>query len=219
MFILSTNNQLIAIATGGRIIPRFSEITPDKIGRAKRVRELSLGTQSDKIVVIEEGENSKAVTILIRGGNAMVVEEAKRSIWDALCVARNLIKQSDVVCGGGAAEIACSIAVDAQADRTPGLEQYAIRAFADALEAAPLALAENSGLPPIETVADVRARQKKENNPYLGVDCMGRNTNDMREQNVNETLNAKCQQFLLATQVVKMILKIDDVITLDGEEQ
>jgi len=93
------------------------------------------------------------------------------------------------------------------------LEQYAWRAFADALEGIPMALAENSGLSPIETLAKVKTAQLQESNPRLGVDCMMRGTNDMREQNVIETLQSKKQQFLLAAQVVKMILKIDDVMS------
>ena len=87
-----------------------------------------------------------------------------------------------------------------------------MRGFADALEAIPLALAENSGLASIDTVTAVKKRQEEEQNSRLGVDCMGRGTNDMRQQNVSETLHGKKQQMMLATQMVKMILKIDDVV-------
>ena len=141
----------------------------------------------------------------------MIVDEAKRSIHDAVCVVRNLVKDSRIVYGGGAAEMACSLAVNKQADKVSTLEQYAMRAFAEALEAIPLALAENSGLAPIETVAAVKSRQHKESNPRLGIDCMNRGTCDMKDQHVIETLLSKQQQIMLATQVVKMILKIDDI--------
>ena len=86
-----------------------------------------------------------------------------------------------------------------------------MHAFADALETIPLALAENSGLPAIDTVTQVRAQQIRDQNPRLGIDCLAKGTNDMREQNVIETLIGKKQQISLATQLVKMILKIDDV--------
>ncbi|XP_074295843.1 T-complex protein 1 subunit epsilon [Silene latifolia] len=205
--------ELIAIATGGRIVPRFQELIPEKLGRAGLVREKAFGTTKDRMLYIEHCANSRAVTIFIRGGNKMMIEETKRSIHDALCVARNLIRNNSIVYGGGSAEIACSIAVDAAADRYPGVEQYAIRAFAEALEAIPMALAENSGLQPIETLSAIKAQQIKENNPWCGVDCNDVGINDMREQNVFETLIGKKQQIMLATQVVKMILKIDDVIT------
>ncbi|KAL6077575.1 T-complex protein 1 subunit epsilon [Balamuthia mandrillaris] len=204
--------ELIAIATGGRIVPRFEELTSEKLGRAGRVREISFGTTKDRMLVIEECGNTRAVTIFIRGGNKMILEEAKRSIHDALCVVRNLIRENRVVFGGGSPEIACSLAVSKAADEVSGVEQYAVRAFADALEAVPAALAENSGYDPIETIALVKGRQIGENNPRLGVDCNNLGTCDMKEQHVYDPLIAKQQQFLLATQVVKMILKIDDVI-------
>lgn len=203
--------ELIAIATGGRIVPRFSELTADKLGHAGIVRELTFGTTKDRMLVIEGCLNSRAVTIFIRGGNKMIIEEAKRSMHDALCVVRNLVKDNRVVYGGGAAEIACSLAVSKQAEKISTLEQYAMRAFADALESVPLALAENSGLAPIQTLADVKARQVTEKNSRLGIDCMNRGTNDMKEQHVIEPLLSKKQQIMLATQVVRMILKIDDV--------
>eukprot|EP00854_Cymbomonas_tetramitiformis_P016158 gene16158-19169_t len=205
--------ELLAIATGGRIVPRFKELTAAKLGSAGTVKEVSFGTTKDKMVVIEDCANSKAVTIFIRGGNKMMVDEVKRSLHDAICVARNLIRSNRIVYGGGSAEITCSLAVEKAANEVPGIEQYAFRAFADALEAVPIALAENSGLDPIESLTAVKSRQVQEENPYLGIDCNEEGTNDMKKQNVFETMIGKRQQVLLATQVVKMILKIDDVIS------
>ncbi|XP_026755995.2 T-complex protein 1 subunit epsilon [Galleria mellonella] len=203
--------ELIAIATGGRIVPRFEELTPDKLGSCGLVRELTFGTSKEEMLVIEECSNSRAVTLLMRGGNRMIVDEAKRSVHDALCIVRSLVQDSRVVYGGGAAEISCSLAVASAADKLSSLEQYSYRGFADALESVPLALAENSGLSPIDTLSEVKARQVAENNPYLGIDCMGKGSNDMKSMNVIESLHSKKQQIALATQLVKMILKIDDV--------
>jgi len=203
--------ELIAIATGGRIIPRFEEISAEKLGHAGLVRELSFGTTKDKMLVIEECKNSKAVTILIRGGNHMVIAEAKRSMHDALCIIRSLVKDSRVVYGGGAAEISCALAVAKEADKLSTLEQYAFRSFSVALETIPLALAENSGLAPMETLAELKSRQVQENTALLGVDCMLSGHSNMKTHHVIEALHSKTQQIVLATQVVKMILKIDDV--------
>eukprot|EP01103_Thecamoeba_quadrilineata_P005588 TRINITY_DN15364_c0_g1_i1.p1 TRINITY_DN15364_c0_g1~~TRINITY_DN15364_c0_g1_i1.p1 ORF type:complete len:546 (-),score=107.95 TRINITY_DN15364_c0_g1_i1:50-1504(-) len=203
--------ELTAIATGGRIIPRFQEITPEKLGRAGIVREISFGTTKERMLVIEECANSKAVTILVRGGNKMIVEEIKRSLHDAICVTRNLIRDNRIIYSGGAPEISSSIVVYNEANKISTIEQYAMRAFADALESIPIALAENSGLSAIHNLAAVKARQIAEKNHNLGIDCNHTGTNDMKTQNVYDPLIAKQQQFLLATQVVKMILKIDDV--------
>merc|ERR1712025_1116297 len=203
--------ELIAIATGGRIVPRFQELSSDKLGTAGLVRELSFGTTKEKMLVIEECANSKAVTIFLRGGTKMIIEEAKRSMHDALCVVRNLVRDNRVVYGGGAAEISCSLAVSKEADNIKTIEQYAFRSFADALEQVPLALAENCGLPPIETLTDIKSRQVSENNPALGVNCMDAGCGDMKQMSVIETLHSKKSQIQLATQLVKMILKIDDI--------
>ncbi|RKP20176.1 hypothetical protein ROZALSC1DRAFT_28310 [Rozella allomycis CSF55] len=204
--------ELIAIATNGRIVPRFEELSVQKLGKAGIVKEISFGTTKERMIVIEECSNSRAVTVFVRGGNKMIIDEAKRSLHDALCAVRNLIRDNRVVYGGGAAEISCSLAVSNAANNISTIEQYAMRAFASALDAIPLSLAENSGLSPIEALADVKSRQTLENNPRLGIDCNLKGQNDMKSQHVCDPLISKKQQFLLATQLVKMILKIDDVI-------
>lgn len=211
--------ELIAIATNGRIVPRFSELQPEKLGYAGLVREMCFGTAKDRMLCIEECPNNRAVTIFIRGGNKMIIDEAKRSLNDALCVVRNLVKDNRIVYGGGAAEISCSLAVAREADKIPGVAQYAFRAFADALESIPMALAENSGFSPIDALTDLKAKQIQQSNPRLGIDCLSLGTNDMREQKVMETLLSKKEQISLATQVVRMVLKIDDVRVPDDDEK
>jgi T-complex protein 1 subunit epsilon len=169
--------ELIAIATNGRIVPRFEDLSADKLGKAGVVRELTFGTTKDRMLVIEECANSRAVTIFVRGGNKMIIDEAKRSIHDAMCAVRNLVRDNRVVYGGGAAEISCSLAVAKVADEISTIEQYAMRAFADALDATPLALSENSGLSPIETLAQVKAQQATTGNSKLGIDCLNKGSN------------------------------------------
>lgn len=164
------------------------------------------------MIVIEGCANTKAVTLFCRGGNKMLIDEAKRSLYDAICVVRNLIRDNRIVYGGGAAEVACSLAVSQAADHISTIEQYAMRAFAGALDSVPLALAENSGLSPIDALTEVKARQVKENNYRLGIDCNLSGNNDMRDKHVFDPLISKRSQYLLATQLVKMILKIDDVM-------
>ena len=91
--------------------------------------------------------------------------------------------------------------MQAESEQVVGVGQYAMRAFADALDTVPLALAENAGLLPIQSLTEVKSRQIQEKNPHLGIDCNSVGTNDMREQNVFETLIGKKQQLFLATQV------------------
>lgn len=205
--------ELIAIATGARIVPRFEELAPSKLGSAGMVREIELGTATDRMLVIEGCPNSRAITVFVRGGNQMIVDEAQRSLHDAMCVVRNLVIDNRVVYGGGSTELACTTAISKAANEDPTVEQYAMRGFCDALESVPLALAENSGFSPVQALSEVKAAQLKTGNPYLGVDCLQKGTMDMKEQKVFETLIGKKQQILLATQLVKMVLKIDDIMT------
>jgi len=173
--------ELLAIATGARIIPRFEEITPEKLGTAGSIEEIAYGTSGDKVILIKDCSNSKAVTVMIRGGSKTICDEAKRCLHDAICVVRNMVKNANVVGGGGATELACSIAVAKEADKIRGVEQYAVRAFADALEEIPLTLAENSGYNPIEYVSKIREEQVTTENPFIGVDACHMGTTNMSE--------------------------------------
>lgn len=130
------------------------------------------------------------------------------------------MRDNRVVYGGGAAEIACSLAVEDAAVQTPGLEQYAMRAFAEALDAVPMALAENSGLNPIVTLAEIKSQQVKSEGKRgrLGVDCMQRGSNDMKEAFVIDPLISKRQQLMLATQLCRMVLKVNNVIVSGSGE-
>jgi T-complex protein 1 subunit epsilon len=108
--------------------------------------------------------------------------------------------------------------VEDAAVKSPGLEQYAMRAFADALDAIPMALAENSGLSPIATLASIKSRQVNERNSRIGVDCMQAGNNDMRDAFVIDPLIGKRQQLMLATQLCRMVLKVNNVIIAGRDE-
>ncbi|ODV88060.1 hypothetical protein CANARDRAFT_26221 [[Candida] arabinofermentans NRRL YB-2248] len=204
--------ETIAIATNGRIVPRFEDLNSSKLGKAGKVTEVEFGTTRDRMLVFENTENPRAVTVLIRGSNKMLVDESIRALHDSLCVVRNLIKDNRIVYGGGSAEISCSLKVMEEADKQKGIDQYAFRAFSQALDVIPMSLAENSGLNPIGVLTALKAQHVTQGNPNLGVDCLGSDNNDMKELFVIETLIGKRQQLLLATQLTRMILKINDVI-------
>lgn len=209
--------ELISLATGGQIVPRFEDLTPQKLGSAKCVKEVSVGTEDDKMILIEGCPQGKAVTILVRGGNQMVISEAKRCIHDALCVVRNLLTDPRIVPGGGASEVSASLAV-LEASRNVGtIETHALEAFAEALMSIPEALAENTGLNGIEMTTNLKAQQLSEKNPNIGIDCAAGTCADMMSKKVFESLSSKVHQLALATQVVKMILKIDDIIVPDEQ--
>lgn len=115
-WVSGTDVELLAIATGARIVPRFEEITAEKLGQAGSIKEIAFGTANQKMLLIDDLKGSKAVSILIRGSSKMVVDETNRSLHDALCVVRNLIKDNRVVVGGGATEINLAVHLRKEAD-------------------------------------------------------------------------------------------------------
>ena len=150
------------------------------------------GTTKERMLVIEQCSDSKTVTCFIRGSNKMIVDEAQRALHDSLCVVRNLVRDSRVVYGGGAAEVTMSLAVSEEADRQRDIDQYAFRAFSQALDTIPMTLAENSGLDPIETLSTLKSKQIKESLSTIGVDCLGKGTNDMKELFICLLYTSRC---------------------------
>jgi len=211
-WVSGTDVELLALATGARIIPRFEELHPQKLGFAGMVEELNFGTTSNNMLVVKDLSHLKAVSILVRGGSKTIVDEAHRAIHDALCVIRNLVREPRVIVGGGAAELSASIYIKQKADENPTVEQYAMRAYGDALEQICVVLAENSGLDPIQSLSEARSRQIEEKSHVYGIACLEGKVDDMRKLEVFETLASKKHQVQIATQLVKMILKIDDLI-------
>lgn len=202
--------ELLSLATGGRIVPRFEDLAPHKLGTAARVAEVSIGTEDERMIIIEGCPKGKAVTILVRGGNAMVISEAKRSIHDALCSIRNLITDNRILPGGGAVETACALKIIQESKYIDSLEQHAVEAFGEALLTIPEALAENSGLDSINTIGNLKAKHTNTTNHNFGVDPTENVTgiSDMMKKHVYETLNSKTHQLALATQVNLTTIKI-----------
>jgi thermosome len=213
----SSDMEKLARATGGKIVASVKDLTPEVLGEAKLVEEVKIG--EDKLVYIRECKNPKAVTIVVRGGTEHVVDEAERSLHDALCVVRNAIEDGKIVPGGGAPEAEVAKQLRDYAVKVGGREQLAIEAFADAVESIPLTLAENAGLDPVDIMVALRAAHENASSPSYGVDVFTGKIRDMLELNVVEPLRVKLQVIKSATEAANMILKIDDVIAAKGVEK
>lgn len=211
-WVSGTDVELLALATGARIVPRFENLDEKKLGFAGRIEELSFGTTQCNMIIVKEPKESDSVTVLIRGGSATIVEETQRSLHDALCVIRNLIRDPKIIVGGGAAELNCSLALRKYADEIASVEQYAVRGFADALEQILVILSDNTGVDAMQSLSEARTKQIEQNTHVFGIDCHSAQVENMRERQVFETLASKKHQVQLATQVIKMLLKIDDLI-------
>ena len=200
----------LAKATGAGMVTNLDDLSQTDLGFAETVEEGKIET--DKWVFIEKCKNPKAVSILIRGGSERIVDEAERSMHDALMVVKDVVQKPAILAGGGSPEAWVSQNLRKWASGIEGREQYAILAFADAIESTPIALAENAGMDVIDVTAEIRSKQLSVNNPWMGVDVKGLKVADMRKKNIIEPLAVKEQVLKLATEATAMMLRIDDIL-------
>jgi len=199
----------LAKATGGKLVTALDNLTKDDLGYAELVEERKIG--EDKMTFIEGCKNPRAVAILIRGGTQRIIDEAERSIHDALCVVRDAVKELKIVAGGGAPEEEVARALRKHAETLPGKEQLAVIGFADAVEIVPMTLGENAGLDTIDILSELRVQHEK-GKVWAGVNVYSGKVEDMKKLGVLEPLSVKTQIVKSATEAATMILRIDDVI-------
>ena len=196
-------------ATGARTVNNLEDLSSKDLGLADLVEERKVET--DKWVFIEGCKHPKAVTILIRGGSQRVVDEAERSIHDALMVTKDVMEKPLIVAGGGSPESFVAGKLREWSSTLSGREQLAADKFAESLEVIPLALAENAGMDPIDTLTELRSKQAK-GSKWSGIDARSAKIVDMSKLDIVEPLSVKEQIIKSATEVASMILRIDDVI-------
>jgi thermosome len=196
-------------ATGAQVVNNLDDLDAKDLGYADLVEERKIET--DKWVFIEGCKNAKAVTILVRGGSQRVVDEAERSMHDALMVIKDVLEIPEIMAGGGAPEAYIANELRGWSSNLEGRAQLAVQKFADALDSIPLSLAENAGMDPIDTMAELRAKQNK-GAKWTGVDVRNTKVTDMFKQDVLEPLVVKEQITKSATEAACMLLRIDDVI-------
>jgi archaeal chaperonin len=196
-------------ATGARMVNNLDDLTSKDLGSAKMVEERKIET--DKWVFIEGCKDPKSVTILIRGGSQRVVDEAERSVHDALMVSKDVIEKPAIVAGGGAPEAYAASKVREWASTLSGREQLAAEKFAEALEVIPLSLAENAGMDVIDALTELRSKQSRGSHSF-GIDARSGKVADMFKLDIVDPLAVKEQVIKSATEAACMILRIDDVI-------
>ncbi len=201
--------EKLAKATGGKLITNMDDMRSADLGYASLVEERKIG--DDKMTFVEGCKHPRAVTILIRGGTQRIVDEAERSLHDALCVVRDIVEEPKILAGGGAPELEVSRILKKYAETLPGREQLAVRNFAEALEAIPTTLSENAGLDPIDILSELRSKHEK-GETWAGIEVHSGKVQEMTEVGVFEPLAVKKQIVKSATEAASMILKIDDVI-------
>jgi chaperonin GroEL (HSP60 family) len=208
--IKKSDMEKLARATGGKIVTNLEDFKPSDLGECKLVEERKIG--DDKMVFIEGCKDPKSVAVLIRAGLERLVDEAERSLTDALSVIADVYEKNKVVAGGGAVEAELAKRLRDYAAKVGGREQLAIEAFAKSLEAIPKALAENSGLDPVDIMVSLRTAHENLDGKWMGIDVYTGKIEDMMKKGAIEPVKVKEQAIKSAVEAAAMILRIDDVI-------
>jgi len=204
--------EFVCKTLGCRPIASLDHFLPESLGSADLAEEIQAGTS--KFVKITGVQNpGRTVSILLRGSNKQVLEEADRSLHDALCVIRCLVKKRFLIPGGGAPEAELSVKLTQYAQSLQGMDAYTFRSFAQALEVIPSILAENAGLSSISTVTELRNRHAN-GETHAGINVRKGTISNIIEENVLQPLLVSTSAVTLAAECVRSILKIDDIVNV-----
>ena len=201
--------EKLARATGAKIVSSLDAITSEDLGEAGLVEERKIA--NEEMIFVTECKNPKSVSVILHGGTEHVVDEAERGLHDALRVVGVVIEDGKVVAGGGSPEVEVSLRLNEYSASLKGREQLAAKAFAEALEGVPRALAENAGLDPIDKLVQLRSKHEK-GDKTAGLNVYTGEITDMMKEKVIEPLKVKIQALSSAAEAATMILRIDDVI-------
>lgn len=200
--------ERISKATGAKLVTDIEDLTEDKLGSAGHVHVDKIFDH--ELTFIEECENPKASSIVLRGSTRYVTEQIARALDDALGVVAATIKEGKVLIGGGACEIDLVKQLREYGESVSGREQLAILKYAEALEVIPRTLIENAGLDTINLIADLKAAH--EESRFIGINVFTGKLSDMKEEGVIEPLRVKIHALQSAGEAAEMILRIDDMI-------
>nr|WIM01482.1 T-complex protein 1 subunit beta [Limnephilus lunatus] len=201
--------ERLALVTGGDIVSTFDSPGKVKLGKCDVVEQIMIGEET--LLRFGGVALGQACTVVVRGATQQIIDEAERSLHDALCVLAATVRNSQVVYGGGCSEMLMSCAVDAVAARTPGKESVAAEAFARALRQLPTAIADNAGYDSSLLVSQLRAEHA------TGKTTSGLNMDEgkigcMKELGITESFVVKRQVLMSAAEAAEMILRVDNII-------
>lgn len=204
--------EKLSRATGAKIITSLEDLTGDDLGFAGTVEERKIGGEA--MIFVEKCKDPKSVTIFVRGSSQQVIDEVERSIQDVIgALSATMENEGRYNIGGGAIEIDVAEGIRAYSGEVGGREQLAIQKFADAAEAIPKTLAENSGMDAIDTLVQLRSKHKSKDGKTFGVNVYKNAISDMEREGVYEPTRMKEQIINSANEAAQMILRIDDVIS------
>ncbi|MEM4638146.1 MAG: thermosome subunit beta [Candidatus Woesearchaeota archaeon] len=202
--------EQLSKATGAKIITELKDLTDKDLGHAGIVEEIP-GKNDEYLTYVRDCKNTKSVTILIKGGSEHIVAEIERAMEDAIGDLISALKNGKIVAGAGSVEIEVSKQLREFSESLSGREQLAVKAFADSLEVIPKTLAENAGLDPIDILVSLKSAHDKKQ-IWAGIDVHSGKVIDAFNEGILEPLKVKTQAITSASEVATMILRIDDVI-------
>lgn len=216
----------LAKATGAKVVRDLDSIHGNDLGYAAKVHEKTAG--DDKMVFVDGCRNPKSITFLLRANSKKILDEFHRTILDSIYVLRNFITDPKIVPGGGAIEAFIAMLIKEKSYQLPGKEQIVIQKFAEALEEIPLTIARNSGLNTVDIRAHLRQRVYSQSQPknnkkskkdnfnngrvWYGINALERKIDNMMELHIIEPLMVKEQILITATEVIILLMRVDDVL-------
>lgn len=200
----------LALVLGGEITSTFDDPSTTKLAGCKLIEEIMIG--EDRLIHFSGVPLGEACTIVLRGASSHILDEAERSLHDALCVLQATVKDSRVVYGGGCPEMRMAKAIEDLASRTPGKKSLAMLAFAKALRALPATICDNAGLDSADIVSHLRAGHAADPDSRMGVDVVLGEAGDMKALGIYEAFRVKSQIVSSATEAAEMILRVDEIV-------
>jgi T-complex protein 1 subunit delta len=206
--------EFISRILGVEAAASIDTFTPEKLGHAGLVYEEKMGGDFGSIVRFTQLKGTGGcVSVLVRASNQLLLDETERSLHDALCVVRSLVKKKALIPGGGAPEMEVSQKLLIWARSVGGINAVCIQHYAEALELVPYTLAENAGMNPVEIVTELRAAHAK-GEKFAGINVKKGKISNIFDEQVVQPLLVSVSALKMATETVRMILKIDDVVLI-----
>jgi T-complex protein 1 subunit eta len=209
--------ERVAKATGACLLQTCNDITEKSLGTCGLFEERQIG--AERFNLFMECPKSKTATIIIRGGAEQFIEEAERSMNDAIMIVRRASKATSIVAGGGAIEMELSKYVRNEGMKISGKEQLIVLGFAKALEIIPKTLAQNSALDAIDIMNKLRQKHNKEDDCKFGVNCFDGGIIDTYINYVWEPTILKENILNSATEAACSIINVDQTIKNPKSEQ
>jgi len=201
--------ERLALVLGAEICSTFDHPELVKLGTCELLEEIMIG--EDKVIRFSGVELGEACTIVLRGATEQVLDEAERSLHDALCVLMTTVKENRTVYGGGCCEVLMAHAIEQEAAKTTGKVSLAMEAYARALREIPKAVADNGGYDSSQLVAELRAVHAN-GEASMGLDMNAGTVGDMKKLGILESFQSKLQSLLSASEAAEMIVRVDEIV-------